>query len=69
MNDFIYDPEGKCVAWIIDGNVFAGETKRRIATVDKSGEIHSLTGDLVGHLEIVGSGGSVGSEAFVKLLK
>jgi len=70
MNDFIYDDQGKCVAWIINGEVFTGENKRKIATVDH-GNIYSLQGELVGHLQpggVVRMDGNKTPEAFTKLL-
>jgi hypothetical protein len=69
MSDFIYDDQGKCVAWIIDGQIFTGEDKRKIATVDHDGNIYSLQGELVGHLEATGVvRKDKVPEAFTKLL-
>jgi hypothetical protein len=71
MSDFIYDDQGKCIAWIIDGEVFTGEDKRKIATVDQRGSIYSLSGELVGHLQpagVVRMDGNKTPEAFAKLL-
>ena len=75
MSDFIYDDQGKCVAWILKGEVFTGDegNKRKIATVDREGNICSLQGELVGHLQDTGlvrkEGGDATPEAFTKLLK
>ena len=51
MIDFLYDPiKGNCVAWMLDGDVFA-ESDRKIATTDREGNIYTLDGELIGHLE------------------
>ena len=44
MSDFIYDDQGKCIAWIVNDEVFTGdgENRRKIATVDPRGNIFSL---------------------------
>jgi hypothetical protein len=72
MNDFIYDDQGKCVAWILKGEVFTGADKRKIASVDRNGDIYSLQGELVGHLQDAGlvreEGGDITPEAFTNLL-
>ena len=66
---FIYDA-GTCVARIDDdGRVFNATTDgRQIATIDQAGNITSLQGELVGHLEPNGSFGGPSPEAFKKLL-
>jgi len=54
MIDFLYDPiNGNCVAWILDGDVFA-DSDRKIATTDREGNIYTLDGELIGHLEAAG---------------
>jgi hypothetical protein len=43
--DFLYDPiKGNCVAWMLDGDVFA-ESDRKIATTDREGNIYTLDGN------------------------
>jgi hypothetical protein len=72
MNDFIYDDQGKCVAWIVKGEVFTSADKRKIATIDHNGNIHSLQGEFVGRLQDAGvvreNKGDKIPEAFTKLL-
>lgn len=70
MSDFIYDDQGACVARIINGEVFSEATKRRVATV-RDGNIYSLNGKLLGHLQdagVVRKDGNSTSEAFTTLL-
>ena len=74
MSDFIYDDQGKCIAWIVNDEVFTGdgENRRKIATVDPRGNIFSLHGDLIGRLQGVGlvrDQGDTTPEAFTKLIK
>jgi hypothetical protein len=70
--DFLYDPnKGTCVAWILDGDVFA-ESDRKIATTDREGNIYTLDGELIGHLEAAGvvpKEGASMPDAFAKILK
>jgi hypothetical protein len=72
MSDFIYDDQGKCIAWIVKGEVFTGADKRKIATVDRTGNIYSLQGEHVGHLQDAGvvrkDKEDKTPEAFTKLL-
>jgi hypothetical protein len=74
MNDFIYDDQRRCVAWILNGEVFTGgaDTKRKVATIDHNGDILSLQGEFVGRLQDVGlvrkDEGDKTPEAFTKLL-
>jgi hypothetical protein len=74
MSDFIYDDQGKCIAWIISDDVFTGdnENRRKIATIDPRGNIFSLQGELVGRLQGAGlvrdQGGNTTPEAFTKLI-
>lgn len=53
MSDFIYDDQGKCVAWIVQGDVFSETTRQKIATI-RDGNIFDFSGNLVGHLQDVG---------------
>jgi hypothetical protein len=74
MSDFIYDDQGKCIAWIVNDEVFTGdgENRRKIAMVDPRGNIFSLQGDLIGRLEgagLVRDQGDTTPEAFTKLIK
>jgi hypothetical protein len=70
--DFLYDPiKGNCVAWTLDGDVFA-ESDRKIATTDREGNIYTLDGELIGHLEAAGVVPKEGvgmSDALAKLLR
>jgi hypothetical protein len=70
--DFLYHPtKGNCVAWILDGEVFA-DSDRKIATTDRDGNIYALDGALIGHLEAAGVVPKEGTglpDAFTKLLK
>jgi hypothetical protein len=53
MTDFIYDDQGKCVAWIVNGDVFSEATGQKIATI-REGNIFDFGGTLVGHLQDAG---------------
>jgi hypothetical protein len=53
MSDFIYDDQGKCVAWIVHGDVFSEATGQKIATM-RDGNIFDFNGSLVGHLQEAG---------------
>ncbi|MGX1320755.1 hypothetical protein AB7M17_004208 [Bradyrhizobium sp. USDA 377] len=45
MSDYIYDENGKQLAWIENGDIFvAAEGKRKIATV-RNGQLYSLQGE------------------------
>ena len=72
MIDFLYDPiKGNCVAWMLDGDVFA-ESDRKIATTDREGNIYTLDGELIGHLEAAGvvpKEGASMPDAFAKILQ
>jgi hypothetical protein len=50
MSDFIYDDQGKCVAWIVHNEVFSEANGRKIAAV-RDGKIFDFDGNLVGHLQ------------------
>lgn len=70
MSDFIYDDKGKCVAWIVGGEVFSEASKQKIATI-REGNVYGLGGELIGHLEgagLVRGEGNFTAEAFTKLL-
>jgi len=55
MSDYIYDENGKQLAWIENGDIFvAAEGKRKIATV-RNGQLYSLQGDPL-DLFLVGTG-------------
>jgi hypothetical protein len=45
MSDYIYDENGKQLAWIENGDIFVGaEGKRKIAIV-RDGQLYSLQGE------------------------
>ena len=70
MSDFIYDDQGKCVAWIVQGDVFSETTRQKIATI-RDGSIFDFSGNLVGHLQDVGfvrKGGDSTPPEFTRLL-
>jgi hypothetical protein len=70
MSDFIYDDQGKCVAWIVQGDVFSETTRQKIATI-RDGNIFDFSGNLVGHLQDVGfvrKGGDSTPPEFTRLL-
>lgn len=70
MSDFIYDDQGKCVAWIVQGDVFSQTTRQKIATI-RDGNIFDFSGNLVGHLQDVGfvrKGGDSTPPEFTRLL-
>jgi hypothetical protein len=55
MSDYIYDENGKQLAWIENGDIFvAAEGKRKIATV-RNGQLYSLRGEPL-DLFLVGAG-------------
>lgn len=70
MSDFIYDDQGKCVAWIVQGGVFSETTRQKIATI-RDGNIFDFSGNLVGYLQDVGfvrKGGDSTPPEFTRLL-
>jgi len=70
MADFIYDDQGACVAWIVNGEVFSEASKQRIATI-REGKIYAPSGELVGHLQgagLVRKEGDYTPDAFTRLL-
>jgi hypothetical protein len=70
MSDFIYDDQGKCVAWIVGDEVFSEATGQKIATI-RDGNIFDVNGRLVGHLQdagLVRKGGDSTPPEFTKLL-
>ena len=70
MSDFIYDDQGKCVAWIVQGDVFSETTRQKIATI-RDGNIFDFSGNLVGYLQDVGfvrKGGDSTPPEFTRLL-
>jgi hypothetical protein len=55
MSDYIYDENGKQLAWIENGDIFAAaEGRRKIATV-RNGQLYSLRGEPL-DLFLVGAG-------------
>jgi hypothetical protein len=55
MSDYIYDENGKQLAWIEGGDIFVGaEAKRKIAIV-RNGQLYSLQGEPL-DLFLVGTG-------------
>ena len=55
MSDYLYDENGKQLAWIENGDIFtAAPEKRKIATVS-NGQLYSLCGEPLG-LFLVGTG-------------
>lgn len=52
--DFIYNDQGACVARIVNDEVFRDSDQRKIAIV-RDGNLYSLDGKLLGHLEATGS--------------
>jgi hypothetical protein len=55
MSDYIYDENGKQLAWIENSDIFiAAEGKRKIATV-RNGQLYSLRGEPL-DLFLVGAG-------------
>ena len=68
---WIYDKKGgTCLARFDDGGKVFDATRdgRQIATIDQAGNINSLQGELVGHLEPNGSFDGPTPKAFTKLL-
>lgn len=70
MPDFIYNDQGVCVARIINGDVFTeAKNPRRIATI-REGNLFSLNGERIGHLQgagLVRKEGDFTPEAFTNL--
>ncbi len=68
--DNIFDATtGQQIAWVSDGKVFDVATQKQVGTM-RHGNLYSLDGELVGHVEdasLVHKGGK--SDAFMKLLK
>ena len=68
VSDFIWDDKGLLVARIRDGNVFREADRRQIGTV-RHGNLYDLSGILLGHLEIPGSGDGSMPEGLRRLLE
>jgi hypothetical protein len=46
----VYDDQGRCIARLVNGEVFSEANQRKFATV-REGHMYGLDGKLIGHLQ------------------
>ncbi len=69
MNDNIFEATtGRHLAWVENGKVFEVNSEKQVATL-RDGDLYSLAGELVGHVENAFQVHTSGTpDAFLKLL-